>query len=34
MNKKHTIRKYTQEFKQDAVKLLTAQGYAVSQVAR
>lgn len=34
MNKKRTIRKYTQEFKQDAVKLVTEQGYAVSQVAR
>ena len=29
-----TKRKYTQEFKQEAVKLVTEQGYQVSEAAR
>ena len=31
---KGTKRKYTQEFKQDAVKLVTEQGYKISEAAR
>lgn len=31
---KGTKRKYTQEFKEDAVKLVTEQGYKISEAAR
>lgn len=31
---KGTKRKYTQEFKEDAVKLVTEQGYKISETAR
>ena len=34
MNKKQERVKYTKEFKQDAVKLVTEQGYSANEVAR